>query len=834
MGTLMQDIRYGLRMLARSPGFTTIAVLTLALGIGANTAIFSLTDQVLLRLLPVAHPEQLVVLRSPGPNPGHTSSDGDDAASFSYPMYKDLRDRNQAFSGLLARYAVALNVSARGATERTDGELVSGNYFHVLGVKPALGRIFTPDDETAPGANSVAVLSYGYWTRRFGDDPSILNKQLDVNGTALTVVGVACSGFGGIQVGQAPDVFIPVTMKPMMTPNWDGLADRKDHWLAIVGRLKPGLTARKAEAAIAPTYRAILESEAPLMKLSKKNEQRFLGKRALLIAGSHGRPVLQHDAEAPLLSLTAMVGLVLLIACANLASLLVARGEARQREIAVRLAMGAGRWRLVRQLLTESFLLALTGGAAGLVLASWTLGALVGSLRQGVGAMGLEARLDARVFFFAMGLSILTGLLFGLGPAMRATRTDLQTTLKDQGANVSEGKSNVRLRKWLMVSQVSLTAVLLAAAGFFVQSLWNIKWQDLGVRADHVIEYSVEPGLNRYSPAQTAMLLEQMRRGIGALPGVRSVSAARSPVFKGDDWGSNITAEGYTAQPDEDTHVLRNSVGPGYFATMGTPLLAGREFSEGDRAESSKVAVINEMLAKRYFAGRNPIGMHLAFGAGTNVHPDIEIVGVVKNSKHTDAREEIHPFIYQPYTQDPSLDGATFYVRTSQDPLALGGALRRLAQGYDANLPIYELRPLAAQVDDSIFAEEFVTCFSLCLGILAALLAAIGLYGVFAYVVTRRSREIGVRMALGATQESIAWMILREVVRMLAVGLSVGLLAAFAVGRLIESQLFGVKASSPLVFVAAGGLLAGVALVAGWLPARRAAQVDPMVALRYE
>jgi predicted permease len=834
MGTLLQDVRYGIRMLAKSPGFTAIAVLTLALGIGANTAIFSLTDQVLLRFLPVAHPEQLVVLRSPGPNPGHTSSDGDEAASFSYPMYKDLRDHSQAFSGLLSRYAVALNVSARGTTERTDGELVSGNYFEVLGVQPALGRIFTPEDETAPGANSVAVLSYGYWTRRFGKDPSILNKQLDVNGTALTVVGVARAGFSGIQIGQAPEVFIPMTMKARMTPNWDGLADRKDHWLAIVGRLKSGFAPAKAEAAIAPTYRAILESEAPLMKLSGQNGQRFLDKKILLTPGSHGRPTLQRDAEAPLLSLTAMVGLILLIACANLASLLVARGEARQREIAVRLAMGAGRWRLIRQLLTESLLLAAAGGLAGALFASWTLDTLVGSLREGAGVIGLEARLDFRVFVFAFGISILTGVLFGFAPAIRATRASPQSALKDQGAGASDGRSNVRLRKWLMLSQVSLTAVLLAAAGFFAQSLWNIKRQNLGVRADHIIEFSVAPGLNRYSPPQTAAFFERLREGIGALPGVRSASATKVAVFKGDDWGSNITVEGYTPQPDEDTSVLRNSVGPGYFATMGTPLLAGREFDERDHADSPKVAIINEMLARRYFAGRNPIGMHLAIGAGTNVHPDIAIVGVVKDSKHSDAREDIRPFVYQPYTQDSGLAEATFYVRTSQDPAALGVTLRKLVQGYDANLPIYELRTLAEQVDDSVFTDEFVAFFSVCLGILAALLAAIGLYGVLAYVVTRRTREIGVRMALGATQKDVAWMILREVVRMLAVGLSVGLLAAFALGRLIESQLFGVKASSPIVFAAAAGLLVGVALVAGWLPARKAAKVDPMVALRYE
>jgi len=821
-------------MLAKSPGFTAVAVLTLALGIGTNTAIFSLTDQVLLRLLPVQRPEELVILHSPGPNPGHTWNDGDDAASFSYPTYKDLRDRNQVFSGLLARFPLSLNVSGQGQTERANGELVSGNYFEVLGVRPALGRVFAREDETAPGANPVVVLSYGYWTRRFGNNPGILNKQLIVNGTTLTVVGVARAGFTGVQVGQLPDVFIPVTMKAQMTPNWNGLEDRKDHWLAILGRLKSGFTRTKAEAGLQPLYQAILESELPLMKMSGESQRRFLDKRILLDPGAHGRQILQHDAREPLVFLMAMVGLVLLIACANLASLLVARGEARQREIGVRLALGAGRWRLVRQLLTESLLLALAGGVAGVVLASWTLDGLVGAIPQSYGAVGIEARLDYRVLAFAIGLSILTGVLFGLAPALRATRVDLQSTLKDQGASVSGGLSNVRLRKWLIVSQVALTAVLLTGAGLFVHSLMNLKRFDLGVRTDHVMEFSIAPELNRYSPPQTIALFDRMRRDIAALPGVRSVSAAEIAVFANNNSDSNVTVEGYAAREDEDTHVFGNSVGPNYFATMGIPLLGGREFSEADSASSPKVAIINETMARRYFAGRNPIGLHFAFGSGAKVHPDIEIVGVVKDSKHASVRQVIHPFAYLPYAQESDLGQATFYVRTIQDPAAMAAALRKAVQGYDANLPVYDFKTLPQQVTESVFNDRLLTFFSLCLGLLASLLAAIGLYGVMAYVVARRTREIGIRIALGATRENVAWLILREVVRMAAVGLVIGLCVAFATGRLIESQLFGVKASDPLVFALAAALLAAVAVLAGCLPARKAASVDPMVALRYE
>ena len=834
MGTLLQDVRYALRMLVKSPGFTLIAILTLALGIGANAAIFSVTDQVLLRLLPVQKPEELVVLRSPGPNPGRNWSDGDVGAAFSYPMYKDLRDNNPVFSGLLARFAVQASVSGQGQTELANGELVSGNYFEVLGVRPALGRVLTPQDETAPGASPETVLSYGYWERHFGRNPEILNKQLVVNGVSMTVVGVLAPGFFGVQVGQTPDVFIPITMKAQMTPNWDGLADRKDHWLAMLGRLKPGMSHEKAEAGIAPEYSAILQSEATQLKLSPERNKQFLDKKILLDTGSHGRPILQHDAGKPIWILMAMVGLVLLIACANLASLLVARGEARQREIAVRMAMGAGRWRLIRQLLTESLLISLVGGAAGLLVGSWTLGALVGSIPESLGASGLQAKFDYRVLLFALGLSILTGLLFGLIPALRSTSADLQSTLREQGANVFGGKSNVRLRKALLVSQVALTVVLLASAGFFAQSLMNLKRQDLGLHTDHVMQFAVAPELNRYTPEQTSALADRLRESIGALPGVRSVSLSEMPLLANSDSSANITAEGYTVSEDADTNVEQNWIGPNFFATLGIPLLSGRELDNRDTSGTPKVAIVSEKMAQTYFHNQNPIGRHFAFGAGNDVHPDIEIIGVVKDSKSTDLRQELRPFVFIPYTQDKHFGTATFYVRTNLEPTALGATLRKTVQSADANLPVFGMKTLDQQVDEIAFSERLLTFFSLCLGLLAALLAAIGLYGVMAYMVAQRTREIGIRMALGATQKNVAWLVLREIVRISAAGLGIGLVAAFGIGKLIESQLFGVKASNPVVFLTSALLLSAVALLAGWLPARKAAGVDPMVALRYE
>jgi predicted permease len=836
MENLLQDIRFGLRTLGKNPGFTLVAILTLALGIGANAAIFSLTDQVLLRLLPVERPRELVVLSSPGRNWGRTWSDGDGATSFSYPAYKDIRDRNEVFAGLLARFHVQVSVAGHGESQLAEAELVSGNYFEVLGVRPYLGRVLASQDESAPGGNPVTVLSYGYWTRHFGSDPNILNKQLAVNGNSLTVVGVARPGFSGVQVGQIPDLFIPITMKAQMTPNWDGLADRGDHWAAIIGRLKPGISITKAQAGLVPMYRAILETDAIPQKFSHggAHEKQFLDRKIVLDTGSHGRPILQHDAGQPLLVLMAMVGLVLLIACANLAGLLIARGEGRQREIALRLALGAGRVRLVRQLMTESLILALAGGAAGLALASWTLSVIVNSIPEDQGASGLTAQLDYRVLIFACVVSVVTGVLFGWVPAIRATRTDLQSVLKDQGVNVSGGRTNVRVRKFLLTSQIALTAVLLTAAGLFAHSLLNLKTQDLGVRPDHVLEFSISPELNRYTPPQTIALADRIRKSMEPLPGVRSASESEIPMLANSNSSGNVTVQGYNAQEDEDTNVDQNWVGPNFLATMGIPLLNGREFSEADSGTSPKVAIINEAMARRFFAGRGPIGLHFGFGGGKDVKLDTEIVGIVKDSKNTDVKQAARPFVFLPYSQSGHAGNATFYLRTNQDPVALTVTLRNLVAGFDGNLPVYGVKTLTAQVDEIMFTDRLVTVFSLCLGLLASLLAAVGLYGVMAYVVARRTREIGIRMALGATQKNVAWMILREILGMLAVGLCVGLVAAYGIGRVVESLLFGVKAGDPIVFVIAAGLLAAVALLAGWLPSRKAANVDPMVALRYE
>ncbi len=836
MNGLIQDIKYALRMLAKTPGFTAIAILTLALGIGANTAIFSFTYQVLLRALPVPNPQQLVVLRSPGPHHGHTWSDIDNGAqSFSYPMYKELRDRSTVFTGLFGSRDTDVNVVGHGTTQSASGELVSGNYFETLEVQPALGRMFSASDETAPGANAVAVLSYAYWTRQFGADPSILNKPLTVNGIALTVVGVARKGFNGVEIGYLPDIFIPVTMKEQMAPNMlQALESPTDFWLPVMGRLTPGMTIARAQAQLQPTYAAILQENAKLLKLSGHDLTQYLAKPLLLEGGSQGREVLQSSLQEPLLVLMSMVGLVLLIACANLASLLVARGEARQREIAVRLALGAGRTRLIRQLLTESLLIAVAGGVAGIALASWCEAAMLSVIPADAGMGGLASGLNASVLWFAIGVTLVTTILFGLAPAMRSTRVDLQKTLKDQGSSVSEGRSNIRLRKVLIASQVALTAVLLVAAGLLARTLGNLEHASLGVHTENVLQFSVSPDLNGYTPARTLTFADSATRQIAALPGVRSVSASEGAIFGDDDRGFNITPEGYPMPPDADTDVLYDYIGPNYFSTMGIPLMAGREFTDADTPTSPEVCIINENLARLYFAGKNPIGMHISRGAGTHLKPVWEIVGIVADSKWDSPRSDISPFIYLPYSQDPNLGGLSFYVRAERDPAQQSAAVRGVIQRLDANLPVNDLRTLTAQVDESMFNDKLVAVLSLSLAGLAALMAALGLYGVLAYVVARRTREIGIRMALGGQRAAIFRLVLGQGAQLALIGGAIGIAGSLGVTQLAASLLYGVSARDPLTFIGVAVLLAVVTLAACYLPAHRATRVDPMVALRYE
>jgi predicted permease len=836
MTTLLADLRYALRSFRKSPGFALVAVVTLALGVGANSAIFALVNRVLLDLLPVLSPKELVLLSSPGPVSGHLWSDGDVSTSFSYPMYRGIRDASgSVFSGLLAEYPFDASVATAGETDRARGELVSGNYFDVLGLVPAMGRTLTADDERVPGGHPVVVLSHGYWRRRFGGNAAILNKTVIVNGHMMTVVGVARAGFAGIQDGRPADVFVPMMMKEQMTPTWNGLEDPKDYWLQIVGRLKPGMSRKRAEVVLQAVYAPMLRDLAALMTGMKDSTRReFLAKRLLVLPGGHGRLVLRNNIGRPLVSLMGLVALVLLIACSNLAGLLAARGVARQREYGIRLAIGASRARLLRQSILECLIFAVAGGVLGLVVAAWILNVLIGAFPADAELRQVAARIDPQVFGFAAVLSLGAGLFFGVSPALRAARLDPAQTLGGSGrGSSSTGREVLRLRRWLVTAQVALTFVLLVAAGLFVASLKGLAGVDLGLKPENVIGFSIAPESNGYPPARSAVLSRRLAEGLAALPGVRSVTAAELSTLTGNDNGTNVEIDGTDPSPDAPTRALTNWIGPDYFSTLGIPLLSGREISWRDDPDAPRVAVVNETFVRRWAGGRNPIGLRFRFGSGGSERPWVEVVGVVKNSKSTEVAEPDRPFFYLPFLQDETLGQLTYYVRAEREPAALAASFRAEVRRHDPRLPVFDVKTLSNQVLDSLATQRIITFLSASFAILAALLAAIGIYGVLAYAVAERRREIGVRVALGAPPAAVRNLVLREVLRFLAVGAAVGLPAAYGLGRAIESILFGIH-GDVRIFAAGAAVLAVVALAAGYPPARRAARTNPMDALRSE
>jgi putative ABC transport system permease protein len=835
MHALWQDVRYGLRMLAKHPGFTAIAVLTLALGIGANTAIFSLLNQILLRQLPVKNPGELSLLRSPGPKSGHVWSDGDDSEIFSYPLYKGLAKNTSVFDGVIARYSFSASISNHGQTDLGSGELVSGNYFQTLGVGAAMGRVLTPEDDVVPGGHPVVVLSHAYWAQHFGADASVLNKTILVNNTEMTIVGVAQSGFAGIQVGQTPNLFVPMMMKGQMTPIRNGLDDWNDSWLAILARRKPGVSLKQAEAGINAEYGPLLEQQlATIKRWDEKKRQTFLNKKIVLSSGAQGRTTLQRDSGPALSALFAMAALVLLISCTNVANILLAQGAARQREFAIRTALGAGRGRVMRQVMAESLLCAFAGGALGLVIGVWLMDLLTRAVVSEGGIRGLSSKVDGSILWFAIGATVASGLLFGLVPAWRVTRATVSEMLKNQGSTSSAGPSHVRFRKFLVAGQVAFTLLLLTGATLFTRTLWNLRKQNLGINTEKVITFSIAPQLNGYDMSKTVRFVDQLRERVAALPGVRGVGSSEIALLTGTDMGGNITIEGRENLESDLSHVNFDAVSPNYFSTLGVPLLRGREFNAGDTGASPKVAIINEAMAKMFFPKRDPIGVHFAQGGGNDVKPNIEIVGIVKNAKEANVRTEDRPYFYLPYSQVKALIGMSFYVRTQQDSLLVTNELREAVRQLDANLPVYELKTVERVVDEDLFTERMVAGLSASFGGLAALLAALGIYGVLAYLVVQRTREIGIRMALGARPGNVRFLIFREVGFMVFSGVAVGLPLAYGLARLSESLLFGVKAGDPLIYVLTLGVIAVVASAACYIPARRATRVHPIVALRYE
>lgn len=829
MSAAWGDLKHALRVLRKNPAFTTVVVLTLGLGIGANASIFSLMDQVLLRSLPVRNPGELVQLDGPGAFRGRTFN----AQTFSYPMYKDFRDRNEVFTGVLGRFPTAMTVVWNGQSERASGELVSGNFFEVLGVRPEVGRLFNEADDRTPGAHPVAVLSHGFWSRRFGADPSVLNQTLVVNGHALTIVGVSARGFNGLQIGSNADVMVPLMMKAQMTPTWNDLDNRGSRWLTVMARLKSGITAEQAEVQMNVIYRQINEQEiAAMSNVAESFRKRFVEKHLEVLPGGRGLSDLRSEFSTALIVLMWMVGVVLLIACANVANLLLARTASRQKEIAVRLALGASRWRIVRHHLVESLTLACLGAGVGLVLATWTGSLLLATLPGSESARALSATPDSRVVLFALALAVLTALVFGIVPALQATRPAAAAVLKDEAGSVAGGGAQARVRRGLVVGQVAMSMLLLAGAGLFARSLYNLRSVDPGFNVDQLLAFSIDPSLNGYPQARIQQLFEAMQNELSTIPGVRNVSVSEIGALSGNSWRMTIRVDGYQQKEGEDMNPGVDSVGPRYFSTMGIPLAAGREFSEKDVLGAPRVAIVNETLARYFFGDTNPIGRR--FGIGGGKPTDIEIVGVAKDVRTEELREAAPRFVYLPYRQNDALTSVTFYVRTAADTPATSAAIRQTVQRLDPNLPIYAMRAMEAQVAESLFVERMIAALSVAFGTLATVLAAIGLYGVMSYAVARRTREIGIRMALGAERGRVRWLVLKEVLLLAAIGVALGFGAALYATRRIEAQLFGITPNDPATLAAAIGLLILVALVAGWIPARRATNIDPMLALRAE
>jgi predicted permease len=831
----MPNLRFALRTLFKTPFVTIVTIVSLALGIGANAAIFSLFNQLLLKPLPVPEPARLVNLAAPGPKPGsqNCGQAGDCETVFSYLMFRDLEKIQTPFTGIAAHQIFGANFSARGQTQNGEGMLVSGSYFPVLALTPAIGRLLTPEDDRVIGESHVVVLSYEFWQRRFGASLEVLNQSIIVNGQTMTIVGVAPKGFNGTTLGTKPQVFAPITMRGFSQPS-KAFDNRRNYWAYLFARLKPGISIEQARTAMASPYRAIItDVEAPLQKdISPQTLARFKAKPILLEPGGRGQSSVSRDAKAPMILLLGVTGFVLLIACANIANLLLARGAARAGEMAIRLSIGAGRGQLVRQLLGESCLLAIFGGIGGVVVAQWTLNLMV-ALLPAQAAEIVSLTVDPIVMLFAAALAIGTGVLFGLFPALHSTRPDLISSLKGQSGQPSGARSASRFRTSLATAQIALSMALLVSAGLFTRSLANVSRVDLGLKADNVIMFQVSPALNGYKPEQTRQLFERVEDELAALSGITSVTSSSVPLLSGSNWGSDVAVEGFKGGPDVDNNSRFNEVGPGYFSTLGIPLIAGRDFTRGDALTAPQVAIVNEAFAKKFNLGRDAVGKRMS-NKGNNTPLTMAIIGIVKNAKYSDPKREIPPIFFIPYRQDETIGAITFYARTGSDPEPFMGNIPKVMARLDANLPVERLRTVQQQVRDIVFLDRFISVLSASFALLATLLAAVGLYGVLAYTVSQRTREIGLRMALGAAPSRVRMMVMRQVGLMVLVGGATGLAAAIGMGRLAQSLLFELKGSDPLVLVAAAISLSLVALAAGFIPAHRASKVDPMSALRYE
>ncbi len=836
----MRNIRLAFRTLLRTPFVTTVAVLSLALGIGANAAIFSMFDEILLRPVQAASPGELVNFGAPGPKPGSQSCGqaGDCEEVFSYRMFKDLQESSKGvLSGLAAHVSFGSNLAFRKQTRSGGGTLVSGSYFSVLGLQPSLGRLITPSDDETFGAHPVAVLSYRYWETVLGSDPSVLNEQITINGTPFTIIGVGPRGFNGTTIGALPDVFVPITMFGQVSSWFKDFDNRQSYWAYVFGRLKPGVSIEQAKAALGVTYSQILrETEAPLQKgMSPETLERFKAKQLAITDGMRGQSTMHAEAKTPLTMLFAVTGIVLLIACANIANLLLARGAGRSTEMAVRLSLGAQRRQVVSQLLLESIVLALIAGVVSLLVMRWTL-AVMGSILPPDAGKVITIGIRWQVVLFSAILALVTGVLFGLFPALHSTRADLISGIRANAGQPSGARVANRFRNTLVMVQIALAMTLLTSAGLFIKSLTNVSKVDLGVKIDDVVTFAVSPALNGYESARSKVLFQQIDEALAALPGVKGVTSARVPLLAGSNWGTDVTVEGFKTGPDVDANSRTNSVGVKYFSTLGVPLRAGREFTDADLLGAPKVAIVNEAFAKKFGLGRDAVGKRMSDRSRDTASVlGMEIVGLITDAKYSDVKRAVPPVFYVPYRQVEDVGNLYFYVKAA--PGAESSVLRAIPSvvaKLDPNLPVEDLRTMEQQVRDNVFLDRMIGSMSSAFAGLATLLAAIGLYGVLAYTVAQRTREIGVRMALGATGLKVRSMVLRQVATLTAIGGVAGMLAAFGVGRAAASLLYGITGIDPIVFVGSAVVLTLVSLAAGFIPAVRASKVNPMEALRWE
>lgn len=831
----LRNLRYAIRSFRQNPVLVTTAVLSLSLGIGANTAIFSLIDQLLLRSLPVKNPQELVQFAARGMHMG--SNYGFNAMS--YPMYMDFRDKNTVFNGVLCRFGNGFAVGDGRNSNVMQGELVSGNYFDVLGVPAYRGRVITPADDGRDKANPVVVLSADYWKTHFNNDPAVIGRTLYVNNFPLTVIGVAPPRFFGVEIGEAPAVFMPVKLAGQLLPQltkYYNLKDRRGRWMNAFARLKPGVSREQAEAALQPLYKQIIELEAqePAFKdVEAYGRKRFLESQIKVFDGANGRSPLRRQFTTPLYVLLSLTGLVLLIACANVANLLIARSTARQKEMAVRLALGATRRQLIAQLLSESTMLAGVSAGLGILVGVWLTKVLLSFSGPDADTLVIRGELDLRVLLFSIGIAFLSSMLFGLAPALQSTKTDVASTLKSQASGVIGG-AGASFRKGLVVVQVGLSLLLLISSALFVRSLMNLRTIDPGFAADHLVTYRLNPTASGRTSAQTFTLYRQLEQRLNSLPGVVKAGYAQMAIMSGNEWDSTIKVEGYHSKDGEDMNPLFNAISPDYFETLKVPLLQGRFFSDRDVTAAPKVCIVNETFAKHYFPKGDAVGHHIGLQPTPTSPADVEIVGVTRSMKYQSMREEQIRQVFLPYSQMESAQSATYYVRTAVAPELFASTVRSVVRDLDPKVPVVGLRTFEQQVDLSLVAERMIAGLSAAFGFLATGLAVIGLYGVMSFSVAKRAKEIGIRIALGANRGSVISMVMREAVVLLAVGVVVAIPIYFGLQRFVQSQLYGMEGSGFITVIGAVLLLSAVTLMAGYAPARRASRIDPIRILRYE